>query len=186
MGNFSQTVNIVGDEEDGMASHDSSAAGGDRQIGRQEPGVEEVTEQAHLFDPTLLPVASERDARQSARAVLPYLTRHDGSLVVVHVIERWPGWPDPSPPDMQVERAHQMFHVVSEICTANEIPFEAHLLEGTDVAATILEAADRFDVTSIAFARRNSHWVTRYLTRNVGKKLLASATQPVLTLSTDS
>lgn len=143
------------------------------------PTVEGVRSE-HLLDPALVPVASERDARRTAAVLLPYLREHGGSVVVVHVVTRWPGGPDPTSPDQRASAAERMFAVATGEFEAAGIDVETRLLEGRNVAATILSAAADLDVASIAFVRRGGSRLVKLLAGDVERDLLAGSDCPVL------
>lgn len=133
-----------------------------------------------ILDRVLVPVASERDAQRTAAALRPHLAPQDGSVVVVHVVERTRGWPDPTPPAEQVAGAERAFEAVTDGFEAAGVDVETRLLEGADVAEEILTAAADLEVGSIAFVRRGGSRLAKLLAGDVQRVLLERSECPVL------
>lgn len=135
-----------------------------------------------LLDRVFIPVASKEDARATARAVTPYLSESGGYAVVGNVIEKAGGAPDKASVEQREQYAADIFAIIDEEFDAADIPHEAHVLFGTDVADRIIEAADEFDADAIVFTPRGgSRWL-RLLTGDVSLSLVTNADRPVVVL----
>jgi nucleotide-binding universal stress UspA family protein len=137
---------------------------------------------SELLGRVFIPIASKDDARTTAHAVLPYLNDTDGYAVVGNVIEKAGGAPDKASVEQREEYAEELFAIVEEIFAEEQIPHEFHVLYGTDVAERIIEAADEFGTTSIAFTPRGgSRWV-HLLAGDVTHKLANNTDRPIIVL----
>ncbi|MFB6152251.1 MAG: universal stress protein [Haloarculaceae archaeon] len=135
-----------------------------------------------LLDRVFVPVASEEDARTTARAAAPHLRESDGYAVVGHVIEKAGGAPDKASVEQRERRAEDVFAVIGEEFAAADVPHECHLLYGTDVAERIIAAAGEHDADAIVFTPRGgSRWL-RLLTGDVSLSLVTLADRPVVVL----
>lgn len=139
----------------------------------------------HLLDPALVPVAGERDARRTVAVLGPYLREHGGSVVVVHVVPRRPGWPNPAPPAASAAAAERMLEVATEGFGDAGVPVETELLAGEAVAETIVSAVADFDADSIAFVRRGGSRLVKLLAGDVERRLLDESDCPVLVFTPD-
>lgn len=135
-----------------------------------------------LLDRVFVPVASEKDARATVRAVTPYLRDRDGFAVVGHVIEKAGGAPDKASVEQREQYAGELFDVVTEELATENVRHECHVLYGTDVADRIIEAAGDFDTDAIVFTPRGgSRWL-RLLTGDVSLSLVTETDRPVVVL----
>jgi nucleotide-binding universal stress UspA family protein len=138
--------------------------------------------QTPLLDRVFVPVASEKDARTTARAVAPYLHERDGFAVIGHVIEKAGGAPDKASVEQREQNARELFDVVNDEFADSGIRHECHIRYGTDVADTIIEAAAEFDADAIVFTPRGgSRWL-RLLTGDVSLSLVTESDRPVVVL----
>ena len=136
-----------------------------------------------LFDRSVIPVASEMDATQTCKAVLPYLRQTGGAAHIVHVIEKTEGYPDTASVEQLEQRAESIFNRAIETFTNADIDlFETHLLYGTDVAETIHDACAEVDATAVVFVtRKTSRW-KRLLTGDVALNLITDSPYPTIVL----
>jgi nucleotide-binding universal stress UspA family protein len=135
-----------------------------------------------LFRRIVLPVASEADARASAESVLFRLRDAGGEVVVVHVVEKAGGAPDKASVEQREDLARECFAAVEETLAGTGIDVETEILYGTNVAETILHAADEFDASAVVFTPRGgSRWV-KLLTGDTATGLIEQADRPVVVL----
>jgi nucleotide-binding universal stress UspA family protein len=135
-----------------------------------------------LFRRIVLPVASEADARTSAASVRSRLPDTNGSVVVVHVIEKAGGAPDKASVEQREEYARDIFEVVEAAFAGTEIDLGTDIRYGTDIAGTILDAADEFDASAVVFTSRGgSRWL-KLLTGDTATSLIENADRPVVVL----
>ncbi|MXR19208.1 universal stress protein [Halobacterium bonnevillei] len=135
-----------------------------------------------LLDCVFVPIASVEDARATARAVTPYLRDRDATVVVGHVIEKAGGAPDKASVEQRERLAEEIFEVVDDEFANEDISHECHVRYGTDVADTIIDAADEFDADAIVFTPRGgSRWL-RLLTGDVSLSLVTQSDRPVVVL----
>ncbi len=135
-----------------------------------------------LFRRTVLPIASEADARTSAASVRSRLRDTGGSVIAVHVIEKAGGAPDKASVEQREEHAQDIFAVVGEALAETGIDLETEILYGTDVAETILDAADEFDASAIVFTPRGSSRWRKLLTGDTATNLIDNTDRPVVVL----
>jgi nucleotide-binding universal stress UspA family protein len=135
-----------------------------------------------LLDRVFIPIASAEDARTTARAVTPYLDDGNSVAVIGHVIEKAGGAPDKASVEQREQYAEDLFDVVHEEFSETGIRHECHVLYGTDVAETIIDAAGDFDSDAIVFTPRGgSRWL-RLLTGDVSLSLVTESDRPVVVL----
>jgi nucleotide-binding universal stress UspA family protein len=147
------------------------------------PRILEVSEMPEtLFQNVLVPIASSDDADATMRALRPYLRSVDGTVTVLHVIEKAGGAPDKASMEQREEHAEEIFDTARERVVDPEVDFATEIRYGTDVAETIIETAADIGATSIVFTPRGgSHW-KRLLTGDVTHSLVTNSTLPVITL----
>mgnify|MGYP000282908371 CR=1 FL=1 len=131
-----------------------------------------------LLENVLLPVASEEDARTSARA----LTSHDyGTVTVVHVIEKADGAPDKAGVEQREEAAEEMFEAARAVLG----DVETEVRYGSDVAETIFDAADERDSSAIVVTPRGGNRFVQLITGDVALHLVTDTDRPVVVLPDD-
>ncbi|ELY71395.1 universal stress protein [Natrinema versiforme] len=135
-----------------------------------------------LFETVLVPIANERDAEATCRAILREIGDGDATLHVVHVIEKAGGAPDKAGVEQRREFADRIFDRVDTALATEPIPLETAVLYGTDVATAILEHADRLDATSIMFTPRGASRWKKLLSGDVAQKLLSNTDRPLVIL----
>ena len=124
----------------------------------------------------LVAVATEDDARATARALEPY---QPDRVTTVHVVEKGDGVPDKTPVEQSEAIAADAYHAVREV-----FPDAAeHTAYGRDVAATIVAAAAEIDASAIVYRPRGGSRLTQLLAGDVATRLISNATRPVIALS---
>lgn len=132
-----------------------------------------------LFDRIVVPVASESDAVDTARALAPY-TDDIGHLTVVHVIEKAGGAPDKAGVEQREGAASKTFDAFAETLSAVEA--ETRTVFHTDVVDGILQAAAETDASAVAFTPRTGGRIVRFLSGDVTLSLVTEAPLPVVSL----
>ena len=123
----------------------------------------------------LVAVATEDDARATARALAPY---QPDRVTAVHVVEKGEGVPDKTPVEQSEAIAADAYHAVREV-----FPDAAeHTAYGRDVAATIVAAAAEVDASAIVYRPRGGSRLTQLLAGDVAARLVSNATRPVVAL----
>ena len=124
----------------------------------------------------LVAVATEDDARATARALEPY---QPDRVTTVHVVEKGDGVPDKTPVEQSEAIAANAYHAVREV-----FPDAAeHTAYGRDVAATIVAAASEIDASAIVYRPRGGSRLTQLLAGDVATRLISNATRPGIALS---
>jgi nucleotide-binding universal stress UspA family protein len=135
-----------------------------------------------LFQRVVVPVANREDARATATALAPYLESVSGRCLVVHVIEKAGGAPDKASVEQRELRADDIFEIVETEFSKLESDIETETLYGTDIAATILDAATDVDASAIVFTPRGgSRWV-KLLAGDITTALVNESPLPILVL----
>ncbi|GCF13162.1 hypothetical protein Harman_10970 [Haloarcula mannanilytica] len=130
---------------------------------------------SNLLDTVLLPVASEDDARSSARA----LAEQDyGTVTVVHIIEKADGAPDKASVEQREQAAEEMF----EAARAELGDIETDVVYGADVAEAIFDAATDRDASAIVVTPRGGNRFIRLITGDVALRLVTETEHPVVVL----
>lgn len=135
-----------------------------------------------LFKDVLVPVASEDDARDTMRALLPYLDSAGGTATLVNVIEKAGGAPDKASVQQREEHAVEIFNAARDVASDSFVEVGSEIVYGTDVAETIIETARDRDTSAIVFTpRKGSRWL-KLLTGDVGLSLVTESDLPVIAL----
>jgi len=137
---------------------------------------------AHLTDRILVPLANEEDATQTVDALETRLDPAESELLFVHVIEKAGGAPDKAPLEAREEQAERIFDIVRDEFDDIDQHFETELRYDTSVTDAIIDAADEFDATVIAFVPRPEGRLTALLTRDLTDKLVSNDRYPVVVL----
>jgi len=129
-----------------------------------------------LLDRVVIPLASEDDARATARA----LNGHEfGAVLAVHVIEKAGGAPDKAGVEQREQVAEAAFEAF-EASLDDSVDLETRLRYGTDVADAIFEAAEDYSATAIVVTPRGgSRWI-QLLTGDVALSLVTETDRPVI------
>ncbi|MFW5919540.1 MAG: universal stress protein, partial [Halanaeroarchaeum sp.] len=104
-----------------------------------------------LFQRVVVPVASREDAAATTSALVSQVDAVDGTVIAVHVIEKANGALDKASIEQREQDTVAIFDIVQGELAHTEIPLETRVLYGTDVAATIIDAAREVDATAIMF-----------------------------------
>jgi len=135
-----------------------------------------------LFQRVVIPVANREDARATVDALSPDMETTAGHVFTVHVIEKAGGAPDKASVEQREQRAEGIFAIIREGLASTDASLETKILYGTDIAATIINAAHDVDASAIVFTPRGgSRWV-KLLTGDVTTHLINDSDLPVLVL----
>lgn len=135
-----------------------------------------------IFQRVLIPIAGKVDARATTQALAPYLETDSQAVIAVHVIEKAGGAPDKASVEQRELAANEMFDIVAEGLDDIDIDLQTEYLYGTDVAATIIEAAHDFDADAIVFTPRGGSRWFKLLTGDVTKTLVSESDLPIVAL----
>ena len=130
---------------------------------------------ADLLERVLLPVASEEDARTSARALA---AQDYGEVVLVHVVEKAGGAMDKAGVEQRELAAEEMFEAARVVLG----DVESDIYYGTDVVETIFDAADDIDASAIVVTPRGGNRFVRLITGDVALGLVTESDRPVVVL----
>lgn len=139
-----------------------------------------------MTDPVLsrivVPVAEPEDARETADALAAADLPDEGTAHVVFVVEKAGGAPDTASVEQREQYAKRAFEAFRAAFDDDRLTVETEILYGTDVAATVVTAAQDMDATAIVFKPRGgSRWV-KLLTGDVASELVANSEVPVVAL----
>ncbi|MFC6824490.1 universal stress protein [Halopelagius fulvigenes] len=135
-----------------------------------------------LFLRPVVPVANVDDAEHTAAAVLPRVAAAGGRARVVHVVEKAGGAPDKASVEQREELAADAFDAVRERAAEAGVEVETELRYGTDVAASIIDAARDIDATAIAFTPRSGKAWWDLFSGGVRDSLVTESDRPVVVL----
>lgn len=135
-----------------------------------------------FIDRIVVPVASPDDAAATATALVPYVEGTDCTVIALHVIEKAGGAPDKASVEQREQYAEEVFGVVTDRPRGTEVTLETALHYGTDIAATIAEAANDTAASAIAFTPRGGSRWRKLLTGDVTHNLVENADIPILVL----
>lgn len=128
-----------------------------------------------LLAHVLLPVATEDDARKTARALAPYSPQR---VTVLHVVEKGEGAPDKTPVEQSEAIAEAAADAVREMFPEANL----HTAYSGDVAGEIFEAAREVDASAIAYRSRGGGRLAQFLSGDLSLKLVTNADRPVIAL----
>lgn len=109
---------------------------------RPDPSAVETGMAGRLFDRLVLPVADEKDAASTCRAVSPYVTPSDIHLVVVPATKQNPGYLDTLPQPVAARRAESIFSIVRDYVSDTPVQVSADVRYGPNVTEDVLSAAE--------------------------------------------
>ena len=138
---------------------------------------------SQLLERLVVPVATKDDAERTVRQLLSYESEPD--LHIVHVIEKGGGAPDKAPLEAREQQATTIFEFL-EAFVGERGSLTTERRYGTDVVEEIVASADEQKATAIAFVPRPSGRITRVLTGDKTRKLVANGQIPVLVLPAEA
>lgn len=134
----------------------------------------------------VVPVANREDATATAAALRPHLSEDEATVVALHGIEKAGGALDKASVEQRERDARAIFAAVAEALDDSDVELETRIRYGTDVAATIVDAAHEADATAIVFTPRGgSHWA-KFLSGDVTHNLVSTSDVPILVLPDES
>lgn len=135
-----------------------------------------------VFQRVVVPVASREDAAATTSALVSQVDAVHGTVIAVHVIEKANGALDKASVEQREQDTVAIFDIVRDELSHTEVPLETRVLFGTDVAATIIEAAHEVEATGIMFTPRGgSRWI-KLLTGDVTHELVEDSDIPLVVL----
>ena len=131
--------------------------------------------ETELLSHVLVPVATEKDARATARQLAAYNPAH---VTALHVVEKGDGSVDKTPVEQSEEIAEQSFAAVRE-----EFPeADTHTAYARNVVKAIFEAADEVEASAIAYRSRGGNRLVQFLSGDRSLRLVTHADRPVIAL----
>lgn len=130
---------------------------------------------ASLMSHLLVPVATEKDARETAVALAPYAPER---VTVVHVVEKGEGVPDKTPIEQSESVAGAAFDAFREQFpdTGTETAYRRDVVDG------VIEVAAELGVSAIAFQPREGSRLRQFVAGDRTLRLVTEADRPVITL----
>lgn len=135
-----------------------------------------VGEDRDMLSHVLLPVATEMDARITAKTLESYRV---GRVAAMHVVEKGEGVPDKTPVEQSEQIAEASFDAVREFFPEADTAITYR----RDVVGAIIDVADEIDATAIAFRPREGSRILKFLSGDLSLKLIKRADRPVIALS---
>ncbi|WP_276272542.1 universal stress protein [Haloarcula litorea] len=128
-----------------------------------------------LLDRVVLPVASEEDAADSARALAAH---SHGDVLLLYVVEKAGGAPDKAGVEQREAEAEEMFAAAREVLA----DADSEIRYGSDVVDTIFEAAADRGASAVVFTPREGSRISQLLTGDLTRKLVTENDRPVVAL----
>jgi len=135
-----------------------------------------------LFSRVVAPVANTDDASATAAALRPHVTDAGATVVALHVIEKASGALDKASVEQREREAEALFETVAGGFADLGVDLETELQYGTDVAATIVDAAMALDASAIVFTPRGGSRWEKLLSGDVTYGLLEESSVPIVVL----
>jgi nucleotide-binding universal stress UspA family protein len=137
-----------------------------------------------LLRHSLVPVASEQDATETAAALTPHLAQI-GRITFLNVIESRPGAVNKAPTEkLRADAERFLASLSSEF--GERVAVDTRIVVGPDVAQTILDTAADVDATAIVFRSRRRGRLVRLLSGQTASGLVTDPTVPVVSLAARS
>ncbi|MFW5934507.1 MAG: universal stress protein [Halolamina sp.] len=130
---------------------------------------------ASLLSHLLVPVATEKDARETAVALAPYDPER---VTVVHVVEKGGGVPDKTP----VEQSESIAAAAFERFRERFPDAETEMVYRRNVVEGIVDLAAEIGASAIAFQPRKGGRLKQFLAGDRTLRLVTDADRPVITL----
>lgn len=132
-------------------------------------------ETTNLTRHLVVPVATEADARATARSLRPYDVDR---ITVLHVVEKGEGVPDKTPVEQSESLAADAFAAFRETFpdAVTELTYRR------DVVTGIVDVAETLDASAIAFHPRGSSRLVQLLSGDRSLRLLTESVVPVIAL----
>ena len=128
-----------------------------------------------LLSHVLVPVATVKDARETAKRLAVY---NPAAVTVLHVVEKGGGVPDKTPVEHSESIAAEAFEAVRE-----EFPdAETATAYDRNVVGAIFETAEKIDASAIAYRSRGGNRLVHFLSGDLSLKLVTNCDRPVIAL----
>lgn len=141
---------------------------------------------ANLLANPIVPVSNPRDAADTYEQLRPYLLETEFVPILVHVIEKAGGAPDKAGVEQRREHAERTFEAFRGRARTDGVESRTELRYGTDIAATIHDAATDLDASCIVFSSRGESGWLDHLTGNVRARLIVDHELPVIVLPSEA
>jgi len=133
-----------------------------------------------FFQRVLVPIANPDDAAATTAALAPYVDAADSVVIAVHVIEKAGGAPDKASVEQRELVAQDVFTTVTNGLTDTGATIQTQIRYGTDIAATLVDAAHDNNASATVFTPRGASRRKKLLAGNVTHNPLNSSDVPIL------
>ena len=134
-----------------------------------------ATRSVDLLSHVLVPVATEKDARETANRLAVY---DPETVTVLHVVEKGDGSPDKTPVEQSESVAAASFEAVREVFP----DAETATAYDRKVLRAIFETADKVDASAIAYRSRGGNRLVHMISGDLSLKLVTKSDRPVIAL----
>ncbi|MFD1598803.1 universal stress protein [Halobellus rarus] len=136
-----------------------------------------------FFERAVVPVANREDAAATATALVENIDDSDSTVIAVHVIEKADGGMDKASVEQRKLFAQDVFEVLTEGLADTDITLETEIRYGTDVASTLIDAAQELNASAIVFTPRGGSRWRKLLTGDVSHNLIENSDIPIVVIS---